>query len=67
MIDIFIMTDQPPSCDKCWARAEILAEFIMDELGTQLCRCNNINCGYIFLEQEDDYFSIDYWCSESRD
>jgi len=67
MLDIFIMTEQPTTCSKCGTKAEILAEFTMDGLQTQLCRCRNTDCQFIFIEQEDDYFSIDYWYKESRD
>lgn len=67
MLDIYIMYDQPPTCAKCYKRVEILAEFTMDGFITQLCRCLNTNCGYLFLEQEDDYFSMDYWMDENRE
>jgi len=60
------MTDQPPTCTRCYSRAEILAEFIMDNFGTQLCRCNNSSCRFMFLEQEDDYFNLQYWMDENR-
>ncbi|CAN5662103.1 hypothetical protein BH10BAC2_BH10BAC2_01900 [soil metagenome] len=66
-LEIYIMHDQQPSCPKCLSRSNILEEFIMNEFGTQLCKCNNPFCEFIFLEQEDDHFSSDYWINENRD
>jgi len=31
-MDIFIMTDQPVTCPRCGARAEIIHEFKVDDL-----------------------------------
>ena len=60
------MTDQPPTCPKCQSRAAILKEFTMNNFNTQLCQCNMKNCGSLFLEQEDDYFSESYWADITR-
>ena len=65
-LEIFIMYDQPPTCSKCYCRADILEDFIWNRYQTQLCQCNNKDCRFVFIEQEDDYFSIDYWMNESR-
>ena len=53
-MDIFIMTDQPITCPLCGARAEIIYEFEMDELQSQLCECPNIECRFVFIIQEDE-------------
>jgi predicted RNA-binding Zn ribbon-like protein len=52
MLEIFIMTDQPVTCPHCLARAEILIEFLLDDTNTQLCKCLNDDCSYLFLKQE---------------
>lgn len=65
-LEMCIMYDQPPTCTKCYARADILEELVWNNYQTQLCQCNNRDCGFIFIEQEDDYFSIDYWLDENR-
>jgi hypothetical protein len=67
MLDIYIMTDQPEERAKCYSRSEILAAFKLDNLSTVLCKCFNVDCGYMFLVQEDDYFSMDYWMDENRE
>jgi hypothetical protein len=51
LMEIFIMTNQPVSCPICGARAEIILEFGIDHLPSQLCQCPN--CNYLFIEQED--------------
>ncbi len=53
MIEIFLMTEQPVTCPKCGARAEIMIEFKLDYLSTQLCNCSNAQCRFVFIEQED--------------
>ena len=65
-LEIYIMYDQPPTCSRCYSRANILEEFTYNNFETQLCQCNNKDCMFIFLEQGDDYFSIDYWLNENR-
>ena len=65
-LPIYIMTDQPPTCPKCWSRADIIKEFIFNDLNTQLCQCNSNSCCFSFLEQEDDYFSEEYWVDTFR-
>jgi hypothetical protein len=52
-MDIFIMTDQPVTCPRCGARAEIIHEFKEDDLSAQLCKCADKDCQYLFIEQED--------------
>jgi hypothetical protein len=66
-LGIYIMYDQPPNCSLCYGRADIIEEFAWRNFSTQLCQCNNKECGFIFLEQEDDYFNIDYWLEETRE
>ena len=51
-MEIFVMTDQPITCPLCGTRVEIMCEFEMDALLWQLCKCPNIKCRYIFIEQE---------------
>jgi hypothetical protein len=53
MIEIFLMTEQPVTCPICGVRAEIMIEFEMDKLSSQLCKCSNINCQFVFIQQED--------------
>jgi hypothetical protein len=53
MIEIFLMTEQPVTCPICGARAEIIVEVEMDKLSSQLCECSNINCRFVFIQQED--------------
>jgi len=65
-LEIYIMYDQPPTCSRCYGRADIVEEFMLRNHSTQLCQCNNKDCRFIFLEQEDDYFNIDYWLDETR-
>lgn len=64
-LDVFIMTDQPPCCSNCNKRADILEEFIWRGHLSQLCQCNNKNCSFVFVEQEDDYFNLNYWLGEN--
>jgi len=66
-LETYIMSDQLPTCSKCYCRADIIKEFFWNKYQTQLCQCNNKECKFIFLEQEDDYFNIDYWLDESRE
>lgn len=66
MLEIYIMTDESPTCTRCYSRAEILVEFVMDNFGTQLCKCNNNDYGFMFLEQQDDYFNLEYWMKENH-
>jgi hypothetical protein len=47
-MDIFIMTDQPVTCPLCGARAEIIHEFKANDLQTQLCKCPEKDCQYLF-------------------
>jgi hypothetical protein len=47
-MDTFIMTDQPVTCPRCGARAEIIYEFKEDELSAQLCKCPEKDCQYLF-------------------
>ena len=56
MPELFWMTDQPVTCPRCGARAEIIIEFEMDNLLSQLCKCPNLDCQFIFIEQEDEEF-----------
>lgn len=65
-LEIFIMNDLPCYCSNCHSRADILEEFIWKGYPTQLCQCNNKNCRFVFIEQEDNYFTIDYWLDVSR-
>ena len=58
MMETFVMTDQPVTCHVCGARAEIIIEFEMDNLSSQLCKCPNLDCQFIFIEQEDGEFVI---------
>ena len=53
MIEIFLMTEQPVTCPTCGARAEIIVEVELDKLSSQLCKCSNINCRFVFIQQED--------------
>ena len=53
-MEIFIMTDQPINCPLCGIRVEIMYEFEMDALLSQLCECPNVKCRYVFIEQEDE-------------
>jgi len=53
MMETFIMTDQPVVCPFCGARAEIILEFTMQNLSTQLCKCPDSTCQSIFIEQEE--------------
>lgn len=53
MIEIFLMPEQPVTCPICGARAEIIVEFEMDKLSSQLCKCSNIDCRFVFIQQED--------------
>lgn len=48
------MTHQTVTCPHCGSRAEIILEFKMDDFLSQLCKCLNIECRYIFIEQEDE-------------
>jgi len=50
IIEIFIMTDQPVNCPLCRARADIIVEFEMVNL-----LFSNVDCHFIFIEQEDDF------------
>ena len=65
-LEIFIINDQTAICSKCHSRTNLLNEFPYKSYITQLCQCPNKKCKFIFLEQEDDYFSINYWLDESR-
>jgi hypothetical protein len=49
------MTDQPVPCPRCGARAEIIHEFEEDDLFSQLCKCMDTDCQYLFMEQEDEF------------
>ena len=53
MIEIFLMAEQPVTCPICGARAEIMVEFELDYLSSQLCNCSNAYCRFVFIEQED--------------
>lgn len=53
-MQIFIMTEQPVTCPFCGTRAEIIFEFKMDNLGSQLCRCHDKDCEILFIEQEEE-------------
>jgi hypothetical protein len=53
-MDIFIMTEQPVTCPLCGARAEIILEFKEDDLFSQLCKCPEKDCQYLFIEQKDE-------------
>ncbi len=46
------MTDQTVTCPLCGARVEIMHEFKMDGFLSQLCKCPNVECQYVFIEQE---------------
>jgi hypothetical protein len=54
-MDIFIMTDQPVTCPRCGARAEIIREFKEEDLSAQLCKCPEKDCLFLFIEQEDEF------------
>jgi hypothetical protein len=54
MLEIFLMNDQPVTCPRCGARAEIMNELEMDNLLSQLCKCPNLDCQFIFIEQEEE-------------
>ncbi len=48
--DIYLMTDQPPTCPKCGSRVEIIEGA---ETSTQVVRCPN--CAYLYrLEADND-------------
>lgn len=51
-MDIFIMTDQPVTCPLCGAGAEIIREFKEGNLCSQLCKCPETGCQYLFIKQE---------------
>ena len=53
-MEIFIMTAQPITCPLCGTRGEIMYEFEMHGLLSQLCECTNVKCRYVFIEQEDE-------------
>jgi hypothetical protein len=53
MIEIFLMTEQPVTCPLCGARAEIMIEFELDYLLSQLGNCSNAHWRFVFIEQED--------------
>jgi hypothetical protein len=55
MMDIFTMTEQPVTCSRCGARAEIIQEFKEGNLCSQLCKCPETGCQYLFIEQEDEF------------
>ena len=55
MMEIFIMTEQPVTCPRCGARAEIIREFKEGNLFSQLCECHETDCHYSFMEQEDEF------------
>jgi hypothetical protein len=57
-MDVFIMTDQPVTCPRGGARAEIIREFKVDNLSAQLCKCMNNDCRFSFIEQEDEFLEI---------
>jgi hypothetical protein len=50
MFEILIMTDQPVICPYCGSRAEISAEFLSDDIKTQLFKCPNEKYRDFFLE-----------------
>lgn len=54
-MDVFIMTDQPVACPLCRARPDITIEFEEDNLWTQLCKCPDKDCQYLFIEHEDQF------------
>ena len=56
MIEIFLMNDQPVTCPVCGARVQIFIEFQIGNLSSQLCKCPNLDCQIIFIEQEDEEF-----------
>ena len=48
-----MIIDQPVSSPLCGARAEIIREFKEGNLFSQICLCNDKDCQYLFIEQED--------------
>ena len=65
-LETFVMTDQPCYCSNCNGRTDILEELVWKGYTTHLCRCNNEDCRFVFIEQEDNYFTVNYWLEESR-
>ncbi len=52
-LDIYILTDQPTTCGICGARTDFDD---IDEI-TQLHKCLNSACGYIFITEYDEEFA----------
>jgi hypothetical protein len=66
-IPIYIMTDQPVSCPRCYRRADIIEEQLVEGVSRQLCKCSDAHCNFLFIEEQDDYFTLEYWMNEKRE
>jgi C4-type Zn-finger protein len=52
--DTFIRTDQPTTCPSCGTRTVIVMDLIDSPYQTQIHKCLSINCGFEFIEEEDN-------------
>lgn len=48
-LDCYLLHDQPMTCGKCGSRTS----FIEMDSGAQKHQCLNVDCGYVFLAEED--------------
>ena len=61
--------DHSPSCEICGCRGEIIADFQHTNYRASIYDCLSGDMIHRFIDQEDDYFSVDYWSmsEEERD
>lgn len=73
MIDfkkVYIRSEQPSTCPKCFSRTKIVLDLSHTNDETQIHRCLNINCQEEFVEQNDVSFgnqNIDEGGTETLD
>ena len=53
--------DWPPSCEICGHRGEKIGDFLHTNFKGAFYKCNSGNADHLFTDQEDDFFSVEYW------
>ncbi len=55
-LEIYLMNDQPFTCPHCGSRCEVIGNFYHTNAKQFLQHCLNIKCGFVCIEEEDEYF-----------
>jgi hypothetical protein len=59
-IPVFLIFDQPTTCPLCGCRTEIVFEFPWLALKPQINHCLSAECGYWFVEEEENIMGNPY-------